>query len=35
MEGKIGFCKEDNRVNVTITRAKKGLILLGNGHTLM
>lgn len=34
-QGKIGFCKEENRVNVTITRAKKGLILIGNAYTLM
>lgn len=29
-----GFCIELNRVNVALTRAKKGLIVFGNPDTL-
>jgi len=34
LDGKIGFCGERNRINVTLTRAKKGLVIIGNTHTL-
>ena len=29
-----GFCTEANRVNVALTRAKKGLIVFGDPETL-
>jgi superfamily I DNA and/or RNA helicase len=34
-EGKIGFCGEENRFNVAVTRAKKGLALVGNRTTFL
>jgi regulator of nonsense transcripts 1 len=33
--GKVGFCAQENRFNVALTRAKKGLIVFGNPFTLM
>jgi hypothetical protein len=35
LEGNIGFLKEPERVNVMMTRARLGLILLGNVDTLL
>lgn len=34
-ENNPGFCIEQNRVNVALSRAKKGLIIFGNPATLM
>ena len=34
-EGKIGFCSEENRLNVTITRARRGVVLIGNKNTFL
>jgi hypothetical protein len=34
-DGNIGFLKEPERVNVMLTRAKLGMILLGNSETLL
>lgn len=33
-QGKIGFCAEPNRINVSLTRARKSLIIIGNMVTL-
>lgn len=33
-EGRIGFCGERNRVNVSLTRARKGMLIVGNFQTL-
>ncbi len=33
-KGKIGFCAEKNRINVSLTRAKKSLIIVGSKETL-
>ena len=32
--GKLGFSDDRNRINVLLTRAKRGLIIVGNEHTL-
>jgi superfamily I DNA and/or RNA helicase len=34
-EGKIGFCNEENRLNVTLTRARRGIVLVGNKKTFL
>ena len=33
-EGKLGFCSEYRRINVALTRAKFGQIIVGNVRTL-
>ena len=33
-ENKIGFLKIPNRVNVALSRAKKGMYIFGNSHCL-
>ncbi len=32
--GQLGFLDDDQRMNVLLTRARKGLIVIGNGDTL-
>ncbi len=32
--GQLGFLDDDKRMNVLLTRARKGLIVIGNGDTL-
>lgn len=34
-EGNIGFCSEPTRINVSITRAKRGLIIVGSASTFL
>lgn len=33
-QGKIGFCAEPSRINVSLTRARKSLTIIGNVSTL-
>lgn len=33
-QGRIGFCAEPNRINVSLTRARKCLVIIGNKDTL-
>jgi superfamily I DNA and/or RNA helicase len=35
LEGNIGFCGEENRINVSITRARRGMMIVGNSLTFL
>jgi superfamily I DNA and/or RNA helicase len=34
-EGNIGFCGEESRINVSITRARRGMMIVGSAGTFV